>query len=50
MSSVLELVMVFAAVGVAAWLPRTFPSHARKQPRYAKPTPTLPAAGPAMDL
>jgi len=50
MNSVLELVIVFVAVGVAAWLPRTFPSHARKRPRTGKPTPAHPAAGPAMDL
>jgi hypothetical protein len=50
MNSVLELVVVFAAVGVAAWLPRAFPINARKRPRSSKPGVAHPAAGPAMDL
>jgi len=47
MNSVLDLIVVFALIGVAAWLPRVFAAKRRPPDRVEL---QHPAAGPAMDL
>jgi hypothetical protein len=47
MNSVIDLIVVFAMIGVAASLPRVF--GPKRRPAHKAET-TRPAGGPAMDL